>query len=166
MDDDQLDALDELQARTFATATAATRASYPEGRRLSGAALRGYLDRRVFATASTTRADGRPHAAPTSYVRRGTTFWLPTATATVRARNVDAQPWLVLVVAEGDRAEHVAVIIEGPCAAVATHDVPADVLEFAGEWATRWLRLEAQRLLSYAAEGAIGPDGSSTSTLA
>ncbi|MDA8372799.1 MAG: pyridoxamine 5'-phosphate oxidase family protein [Actinomycetota bacterium] len=146
--------LDELQEQTFARATSVTRGSYPPERRLSGEFLTGYLDRRVFGVATSTRPDGRPHAAMTSYVRRGATFWMPTAAGSVRERNVRNEPWLVLVVTEGDRSEHVVVIVEGPCSVVAKPDVPSDVATTAsGEWVAVWLRLDAARLISYAAEG-------------
>ena len=147
--------LDSLQDESFALATQATRESYPPERRLTGERLQRYLDRRAFAVAGSTRPDGRPHAALTSYVRVGTTFWLPTMAGSIRERNLHTQPWLVLVVAEGDHAEHIAVIVEGPCAVAAPDDVPSEVAATAqGPWVSVWLRLEAQRLLSYAADGA------------
>src|SRR5262249_12825202 len=67
--------LGELQDQTFARATSATATSYPPERRLSAAQLASYLDRRVYAVVGSARADGRPHAAMSAYVRRGTTFW-------------------------------------------------------------------------------------------
>ena|ERR1700722_12303695 len=73
--------LGRLQTATFARATAATASSYPPERRLSAAQLASYLDRRAFAVVGSTRDDGRPHAALSSYVRRGTrprvTGWRP-----------------------------------------------------------------------------------------
>jgi hypothetical protein len=149
--------LDQLQEETFAKASPATRDSYPPERRMVGEELRSYLDRRVFAVVSSTRRSGRPHAALSSYVRRNTTFWLPTVAGSIRERNLQSQPWLVLVVAEGDRGDHVAVIVEGPGAVMTPADVPADVVATAPDaWVSLWLRLDAQRLLSYAAEGATG----------
>ena len=146
--------LDELQERTFTRANAVTRRAYPPERRLSGELLSGYLDRRVFAVVTTTRPDGRPHAAMTSYFRRGTSFWMPTAAGSVREGNLRHEPWLALVVSEGDRAEHVVVIVEGPCHAVDKSAVPADVAETTREeWVSVWLCLEATRLISYASEG-------------
>ncbi|MDA8262847.1 MAG: pyridoxamine 5'-phosphate oxidase family protein [Actinomycetota bacterium] len=146
--------LDELQEQTFARATAVTRSAYPPERRLSGKRLSGYLDRRIFGVVTTTRPDGRPHAAITSYRRRGSTFWMPTAAGSVREGNVRNEPWLVLVVTQGERDEHVVVIVEGPCSVVDEPDVPADVVATTPEaWVSVWLRLDAARLLSYAAEG-------------
>jgi hypothetical protein len=150
------DDLGGVQDRTFASATATTRAAYPPGERLSAEQLADYLGRRAFAVVSSTRPDGRPHAAISSYVQRGTTFWLPTVAGSVRERNVRAQPWLSLVVTEGDRGRHIAVLIEGPADVVTPADAPSDVRAAAGaDWASCWLRLRAERVLSYGSAGAL-----------
>jgi hypothetical protein len=45
------------------------------------------------------------------------------------------------------------VIIEGPAGVVAPPQVPADVRAAAtGDWVSTWIRLTAERLLSYADE--------------
>jgi nitroimidazol reductase NimA-like FMN-containing flavoprotein (pyridoxamine 5'-phosphate oxidase superfamily) len=142
-----------LQDRTFARATAATGVSYPPERRLTAAQLASYLDRRAFAVVGSTRENGRPHAAMSLYVRRGGTFWLPTMAGSVRERNLRGTPWLTMVIAEGDHPEHVAVIVEGPAEVVALPQVPADVRAAATrDWVSAWIRLTAERLLSYADE--------------
>jgi hypothetical protein len=123
MDED----LGSIQEGTFDTAAAATAGSYPAEWRLGPGQLAAYLDSRAFAVVSSARPDGRPHAAMTSYVRRGSTFWLPTVGGSVRERNLRHQPWLSLAVAEGDRNEHVATLLEGPAEIVAPEGVPADV---------------------------------------
>jgi hypothetical protein len=147
------DSLDDIQDRTFARATKATLRAYPEGRRLIGAQLTGYLDRRSIGVISSVRPDGRPHSALGTYIRRAATFWLPTFDATVRERNVSDTPSLVLVVAEGDGSEHIAVIIEGTGTVIPAAAAPYDVTgAFAKDWARTWLRLDAERLLSYADE--------------
>jgi hypothetical protein len=144
-----------LQDRTFARATAATAISYPPERRLSAAQLAAYLDRRTFAVVSTTRAGGRPHAAMSVYIRRGITFWLPTMAGSVRERNLRGTPWMTMVIAEGDHPVHIAVIAEGPAEVVALSQVPADVrAAVTGDWVSGWIRLAAERLLSYADENA------------
>jgi Pyridoxamine 5'-phosphate oxidase len=144
-----------LQERTFAQATAATAVSYPPERRLSAAQLASYLDRRSFAVVSSTRRNGRPHTAMSVYIRRGVTFWLPTMAGSVRERNLRGMPWLTMVIAENDHPEHIAVIIEGPAEVVAPSQVPADVRDAAtGDWVSTWIRLTAERLLSYADENA------------
>jgi hypothetical protein len=49
--------------------------------------------------------------------------------------------------------KHIAVIIEGPAEVVAPPQVPADVRVAAtGDWGSTWIRLTAERLLSYADE--------------
>ncbi len=147
--------LGDLQDRSFARATAATATSYPPERRLSAAQLASYLDRRAFAVVGSARADGRPHAAMSVYVRRGTTFWLPTMAGSVRERNLRGTPWLTMVVAEGDHPVHIAVITEGPAEVVALSEVPADVrAAMKGDWVNAWIRVIAERLLSYADESA------------
>ena len=147
--------LGRLQDRTFLRATAATLGSYPPERRLNAAQLAAYLDRRAFAVVGSTRADGRPHAALSSYVRRGGTFWLPTVAGSVRERNLQAAPWLTMVVTEGDHDEHIAVLIEGSAEVVKPSLTPADVREaVSGDWIDGWIRLTADRLMSYGAEGA------------
>src|SRR5215472_11280481 len=135
--------LGDLQDRTFARATAATAISYPPKRRLSAAQLASYLDRRAFAVVGSTRAGGRPHAAMSVYIRRGTTFWLPTMAGSLRERNLRRTPWLTMVIAEG------------PAEVVAPSDVPADVrAAVTADWVSAWIRMPAERLLSYADEGA------------
>jgi predicted pyridoxine 5'-phosphate oxidase superfamily flavin-nucleotide-binding protein len=150
------DALAAVQDRTFARATKLTAGSYPPERRLTAAQLAEYLDRRAFAVIATARPDGRPHAVISGYVRRDDLFWLPVAEDSVRERNVRHQPWTTLVITHGERDEHVVVIVEGAATVVATADVPAGVREQArGEWAGAWLRVRAERVISYASEGAL-----------
>ncbi|NUU22854.1 MAG: hypothetical protein HOV68_15290 [Streptomycetaceae bacterium] len=149
------DTLAALQDRTFARATAATAGTYPPERRLTADQLAAYLDRRSYAVVSTARPDGRPHTAMSMYVRRGTDFWLPTVRGSVRVRNLRGQPWLTLVVAEGEDDEHIAVILEGPAETLEVDQTPADVRAAADrDWVGAWIRVRAERLLSYAAEDA------------
>jgi nitroimidazol reductase NimA-like FMN-containing flavoprotein (pyridoxamine 5'-phosphate oxidase superfamily) len=148
-----------LQDRTFARATSATATSYPPERRLDAAQLASYLDRRAFAVVGSTRADRRPHAAMSVYVRRGVMFWLPTMAGSVRERNLRGMPWLTMVIAEGDHPEHVVVIAEGSAEVVELSEVPADVRAAAtDDWVSAWIRLTAERLLSYADEGSLPSD--------
>ena len=145
-----------VQEQTFASATIATVASYPAERRLSARQLAHYIDRRAFAVVGSCRPDGRPHAAMSSYVRRGRQFWLPTVGGSVRERNARARPWLTMTVAEGDRDHHVVVLIEGTADVVAAADVPEEVrAAVTGDWVASWIRLTAQRLLSYASDNAM-----------
>ncbi len=150
------DVLAALQDQSFARATAATVSSYPPERRLNGRQLVEYLGRRAFAVIGSSRPDGRPHAAMSSYIRRGAAFWLPTVAGSVRGRNVRRQPWLTLTVTEGDRDMHIVVLIEGPADIVPISEVPADIrTAVTGDWIAAWIRIKAERLLSYASEGAL-----------
>jgi general stress protein 26 len=145
-----------VQEQTFASATGATASSYPPERRLSASQLADYLDRRAFAVIGSCRPDGRPHAAMSSYVRQGREFWLPTVRGSVRERNLRSQPWLTMTITEGDRDSHVVVLVEGPASVVAPASVPAEVrAAVTGDWVATWIRLTAERLLSYAAKGAV-----------
>jgi hypothetical protein len=68
----------------------------------------------------------------------------------VRERNLRSQPWLVLVVAQGDGGDHIAVIVEGTAEVTAPAAVPDDVTAaFPRPWIAAWIRLEASRVLSY-----------------
>lgn len=150
------DELADVQDRTFAGATSVTVASYPPERRLSSRQLADYLDRRAFAVIGSCRPDGRPHAAMSSYVRQGRHFWLPTVAGSVRERNVRAQSWLTMTISEGDRDHHVVVLVEGAARLFAPADVPTDVrAAVSGDWVATWIRLTADRLLSYASEASF-----------
>lgn len=150
------DALADLQDRTFARFTIATASSYPPERRLTAAQLAAYLDRHVFAVISSTRPDGRPHAAMSGYIRQEAAFWLPTVSGSVRERNIRSQPWVSLVITEGEHDQHVVVIVEGPAVIMDLPDVPEEVRSArSGDWVGAWIQVQAQRLLSYASEGAI-----------
>jgi hypothetical protein len=71
---------------------------------------------------------------------------------------VRGQPWLTMAVTEGDRGAHIAVLLEGPATVVPVAQAPDDIrAAVAGAWVSSWIRLEATRVLSYAAPGAL-PD--------
>jgi hypothetical protein len=148
--------LGRLQEESFGKGGQAVRTAYPPERRLSGLQLATYLERRTYALASSTRPDGRAHAAPTLFTVYKEAFWLPTVGGATRLRNVQAHPWLALSVLEGEHETHAAVLTEGPAEVLTT--APAEVqkvteLRNAGatlDWATAWLRMTPQRLFSFA----------------
>jgi len=147
--------LGRLQDVSFSRA-GAVRKAYPPERRMTGPQLAGYLARRTYALASSTRPDGRPHAAPTLFSIYAEAFWLPTLGSAARLGNVRAHPWLALSIVEGEHDTHAAVLTEGPAEVLAT--VPADVRSITElrnrggslDWATDWLRMTPQRLFSFA----------------
>jgi hypothetical protein len=60
-----------------------------------------------------------------------------------------------MVIAEGDHPVHIAVVAEGPAEVVAPERVPADVrAAVTADWVSSWIRVTAERLLSYADERA------------
>lgn len=155
-DPNPADWLARLQEASFRQAGRAVRTAYPPERRMAGPVLAGYLERRTYALASTTRPDGRPHAAPTLFSVHAEAFWLPTVGNAARLRNVTAHPWLALSIMEGEHDTHAAVLTEGPAEVLTA--APAWVLETTRrrneggslDWATAWLRMSPQRLFSFA----------------
>jgi PPOX class probable F420-dependent enzyme len=66
---------------------------------MTAAEARDFLDRGArTATFATVRADGRPHAVPTWYIRDGEDYVFTTWHTTVKARNLRADPRAALVV--------------------------------------------------------------------
>lgn len=153
------DWLGRLQDASFSHAGPSMRRAYPPHRRMTALQLAGYLGRRTYALASTTRPDGRPHAAPTLFTLYDERFWLPTLGRAVRLGNVRATPWLALSILEGEHEIHAAVLTEGPAEVLTT--VPEDVWRITAqrngadglEWATAWLRMTPVRLFSFAEAG-------------
>jgi len=148
--------LGQLQEASFGQAGPAVRKAYPPTRRLAGSQLAWYLGRRTYALASTSRPDGRAHAAPTLFTLYANAFWLPTIDGAARLGNVRAHPWLALSIIEGEHDAHAAVLTEGPAEVLPT--APQAVQSAtksrnrAGSlvWATAWLRMTPQRLFSFA----------------
>jgi catechol 2,3-dioxygenase-like lactoylglutathione lyase family enzyme len=148
--------LGRLQDESFSRAGPAVRKAYPPQRRMTGPQLAGYLARRTYALASSTRPDGRAHAVPTLFTAYAEAFWLPTRSGAARLGNVRARPWLALSIVEGEHDTHAAVLTEGPAQVLET--VPQDVrtiTELRNEggsldWASAWLRMTPQRLFSFA----------------
>ena len=148
--------LGRLQDASFSRAGQAVRKAYPPERRMTGPQLARYLERRTYALASSTRPDGRAHAAPTLFCTYAEAFWLPTLGSAARLSNVRAHPWLALSIVDGEHDTHAAVLTEGPAEVLAT--VPKDVRDITElrnrgghlDWATAWLRMTPQRLFSFA----------------
>ena len=148
--------LDEVQDATFAGASSATTGSFGPGQRLSGEQLLKVLTTRRNAVVSTTRRDGRPHSTPCAFVLHERSIWLPLVPGAVRAKHVAKQPWVSMVIAEGQLDSHGVVIIEGPAALAEPGD---DALEAAKAklggvgWVGQWIRMTPERILSYASPG-------------
>ena len=95
-------------------------------------------------------------AAPSLFSLSGGAFWLPTLGDAARLRNVQAHPWLALSIVEGEHQTHVAVLAEGPVEVLTA--APQSIWEMTRlanqgdnlDWATAWLRMTPERLLSFA----------------
>src|SRR6478735_5026860 len=90
------DWLGQLQDASCERAGPAVRKAYPPQRRMTGSQLASYLQRRTYALASSTRPDGRAHAAPTLFTVYAGAFWLLTVRNAARIANVQTNPWLAL----------------------------------------------------------------------
>jgi hypothetical protein len=150
--------LAELQARSFDRAGAATTSSFPPENRMTGARMARILCPGAYGVLATTRADGRPHAAPTSLVLHEQAVWFPTVSGAVRLANLAVHPWASLVVMQGAGSDHAMVMLEGPAEVMdAAADRVASVAARYGRelaWATAWIRMTPEKTLSYAAAGA------------
>jgi pyridoxamine 5'-phosphate oxidase-like protein len=145
--------LEDVQDATFAGASAATTGSFGESNRLSGEQLVKVLTTRRNAVVSTTRKDGRPHSTPCAFVLHERSIWLPVVPGAARAKHVARQPWISLVISEGQLETHGTVIIEG---AAFLAEPGGDVLAAAKAklggvgWVGQWIELKPERILSYA----------------
>ena len=142
-----------IQAASRAGADRALRGSWPDERSMDATELGAFLAERTYCVAATTTGRGRAQARPVAFAVVGTVFWLATVEGG-RLRNLRREPWLSLVVAQGEGEAHRAVVVDGP---VAIHERPPDdVLALwehrfgnRAEWAVAWLELRPARVLSY-----------------
>jgi nitroimidazol reductase NimA-like FMN-containing flavoprotein (pyridoxamine 5'-phosphate oxidase superfamily) len=145
----------ELQQRSYERAGRAVRGSWPPEQAMTEDELEAYLDRRRFCVLATTTPSGAPQARPVAFVRLDGTLWFATV-AGARLRNVRADPRVSVVIPEGDREEHVMVLLEGM---VEVHEdeanrerVVAAWREQQGgtlDWAAAFLELRPERVFSY-----------------
>jgi hypothetical protein len=122
-----------IQERSYATAGQGIRASYPRSHAMDADRLLGFLREHRYAVLATARPDGRPQAAPVSYLVWGGAFWFALV-AGARERALRSNPYAALVIAEGEGRDHRAVVAEGP---VALYD-PADLDRIGPEFSAAW----------------------------
>jgi nitroimidazol reductase NimA-like FMN-containing flavoprotein (pyridoxamine 5'-phosphate oxidase superfamily) len=152
--DTDVRALIALQEASYARAGRGLRSSWPREQAMAAAPLRAFLEARRYGVLATARADGRPQAAPISFLVRAGSFWFATV-AGARLRNLHAQPYASLVVSDGEEGAHRVVMAEG---GVRLHEPTAAL---ASEWALRhgsdpawaaaYVELVPERVFSYAA---------------
>lgn len=150
-----IDALIEMQDRSYASAGEPLRSSWPRESAMGGPAMREFLEKHTFCVLATTDAKGRPQARPVAFTVLGSSFWFATVTG-ARLRNVQRTPWVSAVVTEGDDGEHRAVLADGPV--TISSEASEELLSAwrarhgnAAEWASAWFELRPARLMSYAA---------------
>jgi Pyridoxamine 5'-phosphate oxidase len=151
-------ALDELQNHSFERANAATNSAYPPDSRIPGDLLSRLLSARKYIVVATTRRNGTPHAAMSSFAFVDGKVWLPTEAHTARIRNLRLNPYVSLCLTEGEDETHAAVLMDGPVTLVRDADAPEGARaawkeKFSHEpgWADVWICIEPRRLFSYAA---------------
>jgi nitroimidazol reductase NimA-like FMN-containing flavoprotein (pyridoxamine 5'-phosphate oxidase superfamily) len=164
MTDADIEDLAEIQRQSYARAGATLRDAWPEETALQPGELRDLLETLVYGVLATSRPDGRAHATPIAFSFEEGAFWIATVPG-VRLRNLRKHPWAALVLTEGQRdGRHRALTAEGPVALweggefeatrgrldavwAARHGRPPD-------WATAFIQLRPERVLSYRDRGA------------
>lgn len=150
------EALAEIQRRSYATATASLKGSWPESEALDAAGIADLIGRHRYCVLATGRPDGRAHAAPVAFVARDDALWFATVNG-LRLRNLRATRWASLVVLEED--PHSALTAEGP---VLLYEGEAFVQAFGPlretwldrhgrepDWAVALAELRPERVFSY-----------------
>jgi nitroimidazol reductase NimA-like FMN-containing flavoprotein (pyridoxamine 5'-phosphate oxidase superfamily) len=117
--------------------------------------LGAFLDAHRYCVLATATSVGRPLARPVAYTLVGASIWLATVAGS-RLRNLRRPPWVSIVISDGDRESHRAVVIDGPATVV--DQAPAEVRAAvqarqgsAADWADAWVEVQPSRLLSYSA---------------
>lgn len=158
----EVEPLLEVQRSSYAAATDAFRAGWPEAQALDAPGMVSLIDDNRYGVLATARPDGRAHAAPVAFAVADGSFWIATVRG-LRLRNLRALPWASLVVMDGEADEgeegtpHRALTAEGP---VVLHELT--VLERFQEqwlerhtdppdWAETFVELRPERLFSHAA---------------
>lgn len=149
---------EQLQSRTFSTASAATVLAMPVERRLSGKQILEFLRDHTIAAIATVRKDGRPHLTMGYFAMDDEgRFWLPALAGTLRKQNVVVNPHASLLVVEAEGPEHAMVKVEGD--ATVESEAPATILEqharlsTGTDWVDCFIRVVPLRLYSYSAVG-------------
>ncbi len=145
--------LHELQEASFRGADGALRGSWPHEQAMDAAGLEAFFDERRYCVLATTTGKSRPQARPVAFAVFGDVFWFGTV-AGGRLRNLERRPWVSVVIADGERDEHRAVVVDGPV--TLHHEPPEGLLDLwearfgsRADWAVVWFELRPERLYSY-----------------
>lgn len=155
-----IETLTRIQEASFARASGSTSGAFPPERRMDGAQLTAFLGTHRTGVLATTRADGRPHAAPIGFALVATKFVFATLTDAARVRNLAHEPHASLVVSAGDADTYAVVIAEGITRLAAPLECPLEMRQPFRDaegnlpsWVGLLIVLTPERLLSYAAPG-------------
>jgi general stress protein 26 len=127
---------------------------------MDAARLRLFLEQHHYCVLATTTVRGHAQARPVAFTVVGASLWFASVAGS-RLRNLERTPWGSVVVTEGDRGSHQAVILEGPASVVGEPpDAVLSVWEHRhgsrAEWASAWFEIEPAFLFSYQAATASG----------
>ncbi|HEX5584203.1 pyridoxamine 5'-phosphate oxidase family protein [Gaiella sp.] len=151
------EALVRLQEASYERAARGVRSSWPPESAMDAAQLRAFLEEHHYCVLATTTARGHAQARPVAFTVVGASLWFASVAGS-RLRNLHGTPWGSVVVAEGDRGSHRAVIVDGP--AVVVGRPPETLLDVwdarhgsRADWASAWFEIKPVRLFSYRGPG-------------
>jgi nitroimidazol reductase NimA-like FMN-containing flavoprotein (pyridoxamine 5'-phosphate oxidase superfamily) len=145
--------LHEIQEASYRRASSGILGSWPAERSLGAGELAAFLEERRYCVLATSTLRGRPQARPVAFIPFDDALWFATG-ASGRLSNLEHTPWISVVVSEGERDRHRAVVADGP---VTISDAPPAGLLASwearfgsrAEWAVAWFELRPERLYSY-----------------
>lgn len=135
MTERDVEALLEVQRRSYERAGEGLRRSWPLEQALGSDELSSVLAELVYGVLATARPDGRAHATPIAFSVADGAFWIATVPG-VRLRNLRAVPWASFVLSEGQReGAHRALTAEGPVRLHEDVEFAAARARLAADWA-------------------------------
>lgn len=145
--------LHAVQEASYRRASGGILSSWPPEHALGAVELEAFLAERRYCVLATSTRRARPQARPVAFIPFGDALWFATG-ASGRLKNLERTPWASVVVSEGERDQHRALVADGPLTIAAA---PPEGLLHAwegrfgtrAEWAAAWLELRPERVYSY-----------------
>lgn len=154
------EALVKVQGESYRRAGQSLTGSWPADSAMTAAQLRSLLEERHYCVLATTGAKGQAIARPVAFCAVGASFWFATVEGP-RLRNLERQPWVSVVIEDGERGHHRAMVVDGRV--MVRRQPPAPVLDLwrtrhgsPAAWAAAWAELVPERIFSYRADQAVG----------
>lgn len=147
------EALVRLQETSYQQAAPGLLRAWPAESAMDAEQLVRFLNEHRYCVLATVTSKQQPQARPVAFTVLGSAFWFATV-AGARLRNLQRTPWVSLVVTEGDRGSHRAVVVDG---SVTILENPSEQVLAAweerhgspAEWAAAWFEVRPARLFSY-----------------